>query len=133
MADLLRIDIDGGKYTLVQHEGGCTELLHHGKPWLVGPDGAIAIVAMGYELEDLRKFKEHGPSEEVEAEIARKLFEVEITLGNCPTPEPSIRKMVEHYYRSHGIKDPETLADVMLGYVANSTRNARVMAEGREA
>src|SRR3546814_12407381 len=90
---LLRIDIDNGKYTLVQHEDGGTEILRYGQRWMGSPSGFAgvnAVLAMGYELEELREFKE-----KTEAEIARKLFEVEITLGNCPTPEPSIRKMVE--------------------------------------
>src|SRR3546814_2462280 len=88
---LLRIDIDNGKYTLVQHEDGGTEILRYGQRWMGSPSGFAgvnAVLAMGYELEELREFKE-----KTEAEIARKLFEVEITLGNCPTPEPSIRKM----------------------------------------
>src|SRR3546814_15787210 len=118
-----------GKRALGQHDDGGTEGRRDGQRWVGGPSGLAgvkAVRAMGYELEELRGFKER-----TEAEIARKLFEVEIALGNWPTPEPSIRKMVEHYYRSHRVNDHETLADIVLRYVAHSTRNARVTAEGQ--
>lgn len=62
MADLLRIDIDGGKYTLVQHEGGGTEILRHGEEWMGHSEGSFpgvkAVLSMGYELEELRKLKQ---------------------------------------------------------------------------
>jgi len=57
MTDLLRIDIDGGKYTLVQKTDGA-KMLRYGEPWLNVLSPANAILAMGYELEELRKLKE---------------------------------------------------------------------------
>src|SRR3546814_1512668 len=109
---LLRIDIANGKYTLVQHEDGGTEILRYGQRWMGSPSGFAgvnAVLAMGYELEELREFKE-----KTEAEIARKLLEVEITLGNCPPPETSIRQLVQNYYSSPRVTDPAPLADIVL-------------------
>lgn len=36
-----------------------------------------------------------------------------ITLPGCTTPEPSIRFMIFHYYKSHGVghRESEVLAD----------------------
>lgn len=96
----------------------------YSRRWVVPLVTGVVIESDWPEYEDVWKMVERriegGPSEEVE--VVRRLFEVEVTLGNCPTPEPSIRRMVEHYYRSHGILDTETLADTVLNYVANSLR-----------
>lgn len=57
MADMLRIDVDGGKYTVVQDEKGATHILRYGEPWM-GQTGSFpgvnAVLAMAYELEELR-------------------------------------------------------------------------------
>lgn len=57
MADLLRLDVDNGKYTVVQEEGGGTRILRYGEPWM-GEEGSFpgvnAVLAMAYELEELR-------------------------------------------------------------------------------
>lgn len=57
MADMLRIDVDGGKYTVVQDEKGATQILRYGEPWM-GQTGSFpgvnAVLAMAYELEELR-------------------------------------------------------------------------------
>ena len=55
MADLLRLDIDGGKYTFVQPENGFPYVLRYGEPWLSDlPQGSNCWMAMAYELEELR-------------------------------------------------------------------------------
>lgn len=58
MADLLRIDLDGGKYTLIQEASGKTLLHRYGEPWLEDLHGSKVFLSMGYELEELRKLKE---------------------------------------------------------------------------
>lgn len=59
--DLIRIDVDDGKYTVVQPEGGQSYILRYGEEWLggdnVGFPGANCVLAMAYELEELRKLK----------------------------------------------------------------------------
>lgn len=56
MPDHLRIDIDDGKYTIVQPEDGQAYALRYGKPWLSAEQmtGTKMILAMAYELEELR-------------------------------------------------------------------------------
>lgn len=54
MKDLLRIEIEGGKYTLVQKGTGEVVILRYGEEWIVNPPGVKCILAMGYELEELR-------------------------------------------------------------------------------
>lgn len=57
--DRLVIHIDNGKYTLVQHQDGSTEILRYGEEWLKGDiPGMKAILSMGYELQELRELKE---------------------------------------------------------------------------
>jgi hypothetical protein len=53
--ELLRIDIDGGKYTLVQPRNEQVRIDRYGERW-VGPGfpGSNCVLAMGYELEELR-------------------------------------------------------------------------------
>lgn len=57
MAELLRVDVDGGKYTVIQEEGGRTRIDRYGEPWM-GQEGSFpgvnAVLAMAYELEELR-------------------------------------------------------------------------------
>lgn len=55
--DLLNIEIDDGKYTLIQRADGSGEILRYGEPWmapLCNVAGSKMILAMGYELERLR-------------------------------------------------------------------------------
>ena len=60
MTDLLRVDVDNGKYTVVQAEGGGTSILRYGEPWMgEGSDlssfpGVNCVLAMAYELDELR-------------------------------------------------------------------------------
>lgn len=55
MGDLLRLDVEGGKYTIVQTAGGGTHVLRYGEPWLDElPAGAKCWLSMAYELEELR-------------------------------------------------------------------------------
>lgn len=59
--DYLNIDIDDGKYTLIQREGGDGEILRHGEPWLAplcNVNASKMILAMGYELERLRAIED---------------------------------------------------------------------------
>ena len=57
--DLLRLDVDGGKYTVVQPTNGGAYVLRYGEPWLPEmPAGANCWLAMAYELEELRAAKE---------------------------------------------------------------------------
>lgn len=51
---MLRVDIDNGKYTVVQNERGALSALRYGEPWrdLVGDN---LIGAMAYEIDDLRE------------------------------------------------------------------------------
>lgn len=62
MTELLRIDVDNGKYAIVQHENGGTEILRYGEPWMGqgGGDfpGVNAVLAIAYELEELRGLKD---------------------------------------------------------------------------
>lgn len=55
--DLLRIEVDSGKYTVVQDKTGATQILRYGEAWM-GQDGSFAgvnaVLAMAYELEELR-------------------------------------------------------------------------------
>ena len=61
MTDLIRVDIDGGKYTVVQVAGSGTRILRYGEPW-IGQDGGFpgvnCVLAMAYELEELRALRE---------------------------------------------------------------------------
>lgn len=54
--DLIRIDVDGGKYTIVQPQAGGSYALRYGEPWLslVDVPGVNMILVMAYELEELR-------------------------------------------------------------------------------
>lgn len=58
MTDLIRIDVCDGKYTVVQHASGGTEILRYGEPWMgeggAGFPGVNCVLAMAYELEELR-------------------------------------------------------------------------------
>lgn len=53
MADRLRVDLNGGKYTVVMTESGHLSALRYGEPWrdLVG-DGMVCYMA--HEIEELR-------------------------------------------------------------------------------
>lgn len=59
--DLIRIDVGGGTYTVVQPEDGVSYVLRNGEPWLgkdnAGFPGLNCVLAMAYELDALRKFK----------------------------------------------------------------------------
>jgi hypothetical protein len=56
--DLLRIDIDDGKYTIIQDSSGVTKFLRYGEPWIDSSiPGINMVLAMAYELEELRQMK----------------------------------------------------------------------------
>lgn len=53
--ELLRVDVEGGKYTVVMDWDGRLHALRGGKPWMeIGP-GSKMIIAMAGELETLRR------------------------------------------------------------------------------
>lgn len=54
--ELLRISVDGGKYTVVQPRHEQVRIERHGERWL-GPGfpGSNAVLALGYELEEARE------------------------------------------------------------------------------
>lgn len=56
MPERLRIDVDNGKYTIVQPEDGQAYALRYGEPWLSAEQmtGTNMILAMAYELDELR-------------------------------------------------------------------------------
>lgn len=78
---LLNIEIDGGKYTLIQNDDGSGEILRYGEKWmspLCGVNGSKMILAMGYEIERLREevnTKLHLPDRE--DVIASQAIEIE--------------------------------------------------------
>lgn len=54
--DMLRVDVDGGKYTIVQSENGSARVLRYGVVWLESlPTGANCWLSMAYELDELRQ------------------------------------------------------------------------------
>ena len=60
MGDRLRVDVDGGKYTVIQPESGGAYVLRYGELWLDElPEGANCWLAMAYELEELRAKETH--------------------------------------------------------------------------
>lgn len=93
MTDMLRVAVDDGKYTLVQDAQGRVFALRYGERWLGHgsdkPDmpGSNMILAMGYELEELRAkvdFWENGePTEAMVRAGVRKAMEVKIS-GDYP-------------------------------------------------
>jgi hypothetical protein len=87
MTDRIRIDIDNGKYTVVQPEASQTYILRHGEPWLgdnnSGFAGSNAVLAMAYELEELREKVRKG--EEHAAEVSPLLDDLTEAMGMDPT------------------------------------------------
>jgi len=55
--DRIRLDIDDGKYTIVQPHDGGTHVLRYGEPWLSTDQliGTNMILAMAHELEEARE------------------------------------------------------------------------------
>jgi hypothetical protein len=54
--ELLRISVDGGKYTVIQPRHEQVRIERHGEPWM-GPGfaGSNAVLALAYELEEARE------------------------------------------------------------------------------
>lgn len=54
--ELLRIAVDGGKYTIIQPRHEQVRIERHGEPWM-GPGfaGSNAVLALAYELEEARE------------------------------------------------------------------------------
>lgn len=54
--ELLRIAVDGGKYTVIQPRHEQVRIERHGEPW-IGPGfvGSNAVLALAYELEEARE------------------------------------------------------------------------------
>lgn len=54
--ELLRIDVDDGKYTFIQRADGGSHVLRYSEPWLAElPVGSNCWLAMAYELQELRQ------------------------------------------------------------------------------
>lgn len=53
MKEQLRVEVDGGKYTVVQDHNGNLNALRHGQPWrsLVGDK---LVLCLAYELDEAR-------------------------------------------------------------------------------
>lgn len=66
MTDLIRLELEGGKYTFIQHKGGGIEILRFGEPWLDDPKGGKMWLSMAYELEELRELKAKGEAHAAE-------------------------------------------------------------------
>lgn len=59
MSERLRVDVDGGKYTVIQTELGQSYVLRYGQPWMDElPAGSNCWLAMAYELAELRNENE---------------------------------------------------------------------------
>ncbi len=54
MSEILRVDVAGGKYTVVQDEGGALRALRHGQEWR-DCCGDNLIYYLASELEDARR------------------------------------------------------------------------------
>ena len=93
MTDLLRVDVDGGKYTVVQKEGGGTSILRYGEPWM-GEDGSFAgvncVLAMAYELEELRARPQATLEQSDADEGITMLREAQAAFGNYMGAEPAV-------------------------------------------
>lgn len=115
MTDRLRIDIDGGKYTLVQHENGGTEMLRYGEPWMGqeggGFAGVNAVLAMGYELEELRPLKEQLARANAMLEDVKQRCLVADDDGITVTEDPHLptelfERLCSHLNEIEAIPDP---------------------------
>lgn len=53
---MIRLDVEGGKYTIVLSDRGCLSVLRNGERWVddVGP-GSKMWIAVVHELDELRK------------------------------------------------------------------------------
>lgn len=93
MTDLLRVDVDGGKYTVVQKEGGGTSILRYGEPWM-GEDGSFAgvncVLAMAYELEELRARPAATLEQRDADEGIEMLREANASFGNYTAGAPAV-------------------------------------------
>ena len=93
MSDMLRIDVDNGKYTVVQDEKGATHILRYGEPWM-GQTGSFpgvnAVLAMAYELEELRSRPMATLEHRDVDEGIEMLREANEAFGNSTAPEPGI-------------------------------------------
>lgn len=107
MAELLRVDVDGGKYTVVQEEGGGTRILRYGEPWM-GQDGSFpgvnAVLAMAYELEELRARPEATLEQRDADEGIELLREFNAAFGchtedepRLPVPEEEAAELLEEW------------------------------------
>lgn len=73
--DLLNISVDNGKYTIIQREDGSGEILRNGEPWmspLCNVQGSKMILAMAYEIEELRTKVAGVTLEQISAEYPTK-------------------------------------------------------------
>jgi hypothetical protein len=80
MTDLIRIDIEGSKYTVRQKKAGDLEILRYGEPWMSDSiKGSKMILAMAYELEELRELKAKGEAHATK--VGAHLDEMALILG----------------------------------------------------
>lgn len=52
---MLKIPVDGGKYTIEQDDGGTLRLLRYDEPWMTNPPASKMLVSVAYELGVLRR------------------------------------------------------------------------------
>jgi predicted HAD superfamily Cof-like phosphohydrolase len=99
MTDLLRIDVDDGKYTIVQKEGGGTSILRYGEPWM-GEDGSFAgvncVLAMAYELEELRARPQATLEQSDVDEGVSMLREANASFGNYTAAAPAVPELASY-------------------------------------
>lgn len=76
--DRLRLDIDDGKYTIVQPENGLPYVLRYGEPWLSElPAGANCWMAMAHELAELRAWRDARQDAQDDSSLAQRGAEEE--------------------------------------------------------
>jgi hypothetical protein len=131
MADMLRIDVDGGKYTVVQDEKGATHILRYGEPWM-GQTGSFpgvnAVLAMAYELEELRSRPMATLEHRDVDEGIEMLREANGAFGNYTAPAPAVPEIGDE-----GRRFLELYAEGLASMAANmKLAAAKFKEEGNE-
>lgn len=52
---MLRVNIDGDKYTIEKTDEGQLRVLRYGEPWINAPAGSNMLISAAYELGTLRR------------------------------------------------------------------------------
>lgn len=119
MADRLRIDVGGGRYTVVQPEDAQAHILRYGEPWL-GQDnegfaGSNCVLAMAYELKELRtKAGETLSNKQLdEARLMHRNLPKTMTVGGIGVADviEGLVKEVERLYKLPAGQQAEKAAD----------------------